>query len=80
LTSLIGRLPDPGMPILNAFVTNIPNQMMPVQTVPGGLPDIIFFIIIILIFNVTNSIFGCHTVSRVMMSVTVNKCENKFKQ
>jgi hypothetical protein len=27
-----------------------------------------------------NSIFGCHAVSRVMMSVTVNECENKFKQ
>jgi hypothetical protein len=31
LTSLIGSLPDPRVPILNAFITNIPNQKMPVD-------------------------------------------------
>jgi hypothetical protein len=29
LTGVIGRLPDLGVPILNAFITNIPNQKMP---------------------------------------------------
>jgi hypothetical protein len=31
LTSLIGSLPELGVPILHAFIRNIPNQKMPVD-------------------------------------------------
>jgi hypothetical protein len=30
---------NPRVPILNAFVTNIPNQMMPVQKMQVDVPD-----------------------------------------